>query len=90
MDQTDITRVNLRHVQRAQEGSPWDSYGTRHLYASLSDIDEAGRGAFMRHQIDAEAFLGWYVDSPSGYPDSDDYDSRVYRDAWYPVNLRPT
>ena len=52
-------------------------YGTRHLYASLSDIDKAGRGAFMRHQIDAEAFLGWYIDSPSGYPDSDDDDSNT-------------
>jgi hypothetical protein len=103
MDQVDITLFNPRHAQRAQEGFPWDSYGTRHLYASLSDIDEAGRGAFMHHQIDAEAFLGWYLDSPSGYPDSDDDDSntitayryhdddaRVYRDAWDPVNLRLT
>ena len=63
----------------------------------------AGRGAFMRHQIDAEAFLGWYVDSPSGYPDSDDDDSntitayryhdddaRVYRDAWDPKAGSPS
>ena len=57
----------------------------------------------MRHQIGAEAFLGWYTDPPSGYPDFDDDgtttitvyryhddDTGVYRDAWDPVNLHPT
>ena len=46
---------------------------------------------------------GWYTDPPSSYPDSDDDDSatitvyryhdddaEVYRDAWDPMNLRPT
>jgi hypothetical protein len=104
MNQGDITPVILRHVQRARESFPWDTYGNTHLYSSLSDIDGAGRGAFTRHQIVAEKFLGWYLDSPFGYPDSDDDDeadtitayrhnddeARVYRDAWDSKNSRPT
>jgi hypothetical protein len=77
MNQADITPVNQRHVRRAQESFPWNKSGNTHLYSSLSDIDGAGRGAFMRHQVGVEEFLGWYVDSPSGYPDSDDDDSET-------------
>ena len=86
MDQADITPDNPRQVPRAQVEFPWDSYGTRHLYASISDIHGAGRGTFMRHQIGADAFLGWYTDPSSDYPDSDDVGSTT----WDPVNLRPT
>ena len=50
----------------------------------------------MRQQIGAEAFLGWFIDPPSRYPDSDDDSNTitvyryhddaagVYRDAWDP------
>ena len=57
----------------------------------------------MHHQIDADAFLGWYTYPPSGYPDlEDDFletitayrnhddDAGVYRDAWNPEKLRLT
>jgi hypothetical protein len=57
----------------------------------------------MRHQIVAEKLLGWYLDSPFGYPDTNDdgadtitanryhdNEARVYRDAWDSKNSRPT
>ena len=69
-------------IKRVREEFSWDLYGSKHLYVSESDIEGAGRGAFMCHQVDIEQFLGWYTDPPipqkaSGHQNVDDDSSET-------------
>ncbi len=63
-------------VDRVREEFSWDSHGFKHLYGSVSDIEDAGRDAFMRHRADdIGQFLGWYAVIPPktpGYQKVDD------------------
>ena len=72
-------RTSLQIIRDRSNELEKNSHGT-HMGADTSmpaplistERTGADRGAFMRHQIGAEAFLGWYTDPPSGYPDFDD------------------
>ena len=88
-------------VSRIREAFPWDPYGSRHLYGSVSDIENADRGAFMCHRAeDIGIFLGWYRegDQKADKDSSEtvttyrfhDIEADVYRDAWDSKNRRPT